>query len=365
MWLTRVSSSHFLKLLNWRDDSYEIQIEPGLFQKIPADLKDQEFGEKYCIVTDTNTRKFYGERLLKALHEAGLEASMISFQSGEGRKTLETIGKLAEQMVQLGHHRTSCVIALGGGVVGDIGGFLASIFMRGIPFVHVPTTLLAMGDSAIGGKTGVDLRIGKNLVGTTAQPQKVYVDPALLATLPKKQIQNGLAEIIKHGLIADRKIYKILKKFPNEAGNANTLLLTKLLIRSCKVKTRIVEKDERETGVRMLLNYGHTIGHAIEYASGYRLSHGQAIAIGMNLENRLAVDLKLQSPKTCEQIEQVLRSLGLPTRLPDKLEREPILKAIRRDKKHTAHGFTFVLLKRPGKPKIIRGITEDQVRAIL
>lgn len=354
-----------LKLRSWIDDSYQIVIRPGLLGHIPKNIKQQNFGKKYCIITDTNVKKLYGEDFLKLLRNEDLDATMLSFQSGELNKTLQTIEKLADQMAQLGHNRQSCIIALGGGVVGDMAGFLASIFMRGIPFIQIPTTLVAMGDSSIGGKTGTDLKTGKNLVGTFNQPQKIYMDPQVLSTLSKKQVQNGLAEILKHGLLADKGILKILEKWPNRAQEAHTTTITELLIRSCKVKANIIQKDVRENKVRMFLNYGHTIGHAIEHASGYSLNHGQAVAIGMNLENRLAVDRKLQSPKHCERIEEAIKSLGLPTSIPATIDRKPILEALKHDKKHRDKGYTFILLKRPGKPKIVDEITEKEVKAVL
>jgi len=354
-----------LRLLTYRKDSYSIVIEPGLFKSIPGDLKKQKWGKKYCIITDTNVKRLYGQELVEHMREIGLDATLISFQAGESRKKLQTVEKLANQMAQLGHNRHSCVVALGGGVTGDIAGFVAATFMRGIPFVHVPTSLVAMADSSIGGKTGVDLKCGKNLVGTFTQPKKVYIDPQVLSTLSKKQILNGLAEIVKHGLIQDKGILKILRKHPQQASSAHTTTITKLLVRSCKVKAGIVQRDVREAKLRMHLNYGHSIGHAIEHASGYRLNHGQAISIGINLENRLAVDKKIMSAKQCEKIEELLKSLKLPTSIPDKIDRDPILKALKKDKKNRNQGFTFTLLKKIGRPLIVDGITADDVRAVL
>lgn len=357
--------THNVRLRRWHDDSYRIIIQPGVLHAIGRDLKKHGWGAKYCIVSDTHVRKLYGEELLKELRAEGIDTTLISFQPGESRKRLATVEKLAEQMVQLGHNRSSCIVTLGGGVVGDLAGFLASIYMRGVPLVQIPTTLIAMADSSIGGKTGVDLKLGKNLLGTFAQPKKIYIDAQLLSTLSQRQIQNGLAEIVKHGLLADKKILKLLEKHPDRARSAHTTTMTALLERSCAVKVNIVERDEREVRLRMLLNYGHTIGHALEHASGYRLGHGQAVAIGMNLENRLAVDRGLQKIKTCERIESLIEALGLPTSIPEKIDRVPILKALAYDKKHRQQGYTFTLLKRPGKPKIVEGITEAEVKAVL
>ncbi len=354
-----------LQLRRLIDDSYRIVIMPGVFTHIVNDLKKRGYGTKYCIITDTNVKRLYGNELLEMMRKKGLDTSLLSFQAGERQKNLKTVEKLVNQMVQLGHHRKSCVIALGGGVVGDVAGFVASIYMRGIPFVQIPTTLVAMADSSIGGKTGVDLIGGKNLVGTFTQPEKVYIDPQVLSTLSKKQIRNGLAEVVKHGIIRDKKILKILQKYPEKAIEGHTTTITDLLVRSCHVKARIVERDEREKNLRMFLNYGHSIGHAIEHASNYALNHGEAISIGMNLENRLAVDRKLLKSKHCERIEELLKALKLPTRIPEKIDRKPILKALIHDKKNKENGYTFTLIKRPGRPVIVDGITEGDVKSVL
>lgn len=354
-----------LRLIERKDHSYGIVIQPGVLNTIPTDLKKKQWGQKYCVITDTTVKKLYGDELVQNMRELGLNATLLAFQPGESNKNLKTVEKLLNQMIQLGHNRESCVIALGGGVVGDTAGFVASIFMRGIPFIQIPTTLMAMADSGIGGKTGVDLMGGKNLVGTFAQPKQVYIDPQVLSTLPKKHLANGLAEIVKHGLIRDKGILKILKKFPEKATEGHTTTITKLLIRSCKVKTRVIQRDTYEKNLRMILNYGHSIGHAIEHASKYQLNHGQAVAIGINLENRLAVDRKLMKPKQCEAIEEILKSLKLPTIIPEKIDRDPILKALKFDKKNKGDTFTFTLLKRPGKPIIVRDIQVQEVKNVL
>lgn len=355
-----------LKLKKRLNQSHSILIEPGLFKKIPKDLQKNDWANRYCIITDTNGKKYYGEELRDEMRKIGLDATLISFQSGEHQKNLKTIDHLLTQMVQLGHTRKSMVIGLGGGVVGDIAGFVASIYMRGIPLVHIPTTLIAMGDSSMGGKTGVDLLIGKNLAGTFHQPKRIYIDPQLVSTLPKKQIRIGLAEIVKHGLIADKKILKILSKTPEKILEGHITTLTKLLERSCRVKAKIICKDTHETEMRMILNYGHTIGHAIEHASGYRLSHGEAISIGMNLENQIAVNRKLMKVKHAERIETLLKNLKLPTRIPENIDRNPILEAIKHDKKNsTTQIYTMALIKRPGKPIIKRDITEQEIKSIL
>lgn len=358
-----------LHLKKKQDFTHTILIEPGCFRSIPSELKRQ-LGRpgaptKVCIVTDLNVKKLYGEKLRDNLNEIGVPTTLLSFQTGETHKNLTTVEKLSNQMVQLGHNRHSLLIALGGGVVGDVVGFLASIFMRGIPFIQIPTTLIAMADSSVGGKNGVDLNGGKNLIGTFHQPLKIYIDPDLLTTLSKKQRQNGLAEIAKHGFIADKKILKILTKFPDKAVEGHPTVLTHLLERSCNVKRKIVEKDERESHERMALNLGHTLGHAIEHASGYRLPHGQAVALGMVLEGHLAEKRGLLKLKHLKTMEAILNRIGLPTQLPPTIDRAPILKALAADKKQRGPLLTFALLKRPGKVKIVTDVTSEEVTAIL
>lgn len=355
-----------LKLKRRLNDSYDVVIQPGVFQTIPEDLQKMALADRYCIITDTHLRSVYGDELAQRMRDLGLETTLISFQAGEGRKRLDTVDKLATQMVQLGHHRNSLVINLGGGVVGDLGGLVASLYMRGIPFIHVPTSLLAMADSSVGGKTGVNLVNGKNLMGTFNQPKKVYIDPQMLSTLSKKQIRNGLAEILKHGLLRSKKILKLLKKFPEKALDAHTVTMQELLFESARVKAWVVENDERESWFRMLLNYGHSIGHAIEQASGYRLGHGEAISIGMNLENKIAVERNLMHPKHQQRIEALLQSLKLPTHIPPGIDRKPILEALKHDKKNQEDDrYIFVLLKKPLRPVIVRDVTEEEVKAVL
>ncbi|HCW31905.1 MAG: 3-dehydroquinate synthase, 3-dehydroquinate synthase [Candidatus Peregrinibacteria bacterium GW2011_GWE2_39_6] len=355
-----------LKLKKKINNSYDLFIEPGLFSQIAGDIAKQVLATKYCLITDTNLRKLYGEELQGAMRKLNMQTTLLSFQAGEKNKNLATVEKLVGQMVQLGHNRQSCIIALGGGVVGDVAGFVASIYMRGISFIQIPTTLLAMCDASIGGKTGVDLLLGKNLIGSFIQPKRVYIDPQLLSTLSKRQIRNGLAEIVKHGLLADKKILKILRKFPEKALDGHTTTITELLVRSCKVKAKIVQNDEQENNLRMLLNYGHSIGHAIEHASGYRLNHGEAVAIGMNLENCLARERNLLAQKHQQRIEELLKTLHLPTKLPGSIDRQPIIQALKHDKKNSAlNTYTFTLLKRPGRPIVVNDVTENEVQSVL
>ncbi|EKD92849.1 MAG: 3-dehydroquinate synthase [uncultured bacterium] len=355
-----------IKLRQKVDRSYPIWIETGLFKKIPADLK-KEFGvRKYAIVTDTRLEKIYGQELIENMQREGLEATIVSFALGEKNKSLATIEKMANTMLKQGHNRQSMILTLGGGITGDLGGFLASIYMRGIDFVHVPTSLLAMADSCIGGKNGVDLKEGKNLLGTFLQPKKIYMDPYLLSTLSPREIRNGLAEVVKHGFIADAEILKHLTKHAPRILEGHLRDLTDLLVLSCRVKGKIIELDPTEEHERKWLNYGHSLGHAIEQASGYKLHHGEAIAIGMNLENRIAFNRKMLSRKEVHTIETLLQLLKLPTEIPLDLSTTTIVEALKHDKKNSStQTYTMVLLKKIGSPKIVDDIQEKEIQAVL
>ena len=271
--------------------------------------------------------------------------------AGESNKTRETWARLTDQLLAKGYGRDSAVIALGGGVVGDLAGFVAATFMRGIPFVQVPTSLMAMVDASIGGKTGVDTYAGKNLVGAFHFPAAVVVDPQVLATLPLREMRAGFAEIVKHGVIADDayfvevagSVQKLLSK-----GGAESDMMLSVIVRSIEIKADIVSRDEREEGLRKTLNFGHTIGHAVELVSGYSLLHGEAVAIGMALEGRLAERIGVAKAGTEEAITKALLAAGLPVDLPQPFERDAVVEAMRLDKKGQSGKTRFALPARIG-----------------
>lgn len=287
---------------------------------------------KFCVITDSNVAKLY-EKYLEG-------CDIIIKPAGETIKTLKNIEATAERLLTLGLDRKSTLIALGGGTIGDFTGFLASIYMRGISYIQIPTTLLAMIDSSIGGKTGVNLSSGKNMLGTFYQPQKIILEPEFLQTLPKKELLNGIAETIKHACIADKKLFEFLEKNHKKILAKDPHTLNKLIEQSSAVKKKIVKKDEKEKGLRMLLNYGHTIGHAVEQASNYRLSHGESVSIGIHQAN-----LKFNSKDT-EKIKNLLKLFGLPTKIPSHLGN--LEKYIENDKK----GGKWVVVDKVGKAKI-------------
>ena len=271
--------------------------------------------------------------------------------AGESNKTRETWARLTDQMLAKRYGRDSAVIALGGGVVGDLAGFVAATFMRGIPFVQVPTSLMAMVDASIGGKTGVDTYAGKNLVGAFHFPAAVVVDPQVLGTLPLREMRAGFAEIVKHGVIADDayflEVANGVKRLLDKDGPTSDRMLA-VIVRSIEIKADIVSRDEREEGLRKTLNFGHTIGHAVELVSGYSLLHGEAVAIGMALEGRLAERIGVAQAGTAEAITKALLAAGLPVDLPQPFEREAVIEAVRVDKKGQSGETRFALPTRIG-----------------
>jgi 3-dehydroquinate synthase len=331
--------------------SHKVYVESGVRKRIPEILEKMEVGKKYAIITDTLVAKLFAKKLQNALKRKKIKSEIITFKKGEQSKTMATAEKLGEEMVKHGFDRQDAVIGLGGGVVGDIAGFVASIYMRGIPYVHVPTTLMAMVDSAIGGKTGVDLKSGKNLMGSIYQPKAVFVDIDYLKDLPVKQLINGLAEVIKYGVIKDKRLFKFLERNMDKILKKDPTALEYILKRSIKVKVDIVRKDEREkTGLRATLNYGHTYGHALEKLSGYKLLHGHAISIGMIIVNKLAVSKGALKEKHATRIKELLKLAGLPVTTMKKVKKKDLLS----DKKKEGNYVNLILATKIGKATIVK-----------
>jgi len=345
--------------------SYPIYIEEGVIHRVGKDLSKRKVGIKYGVVADDKVARLYGSTLLKSLEQAGIEATLFTFPEGEKSKTLQTVGTLASRLAQAGFDRHDALIALGGGVTGDITGFLASAYMRGIPFVQVPTTLLAQVDSSVGGKTGVDIPEGKNLVGAFHQPKAVYIDIELLKTLPDEELLGGLAEVIKYGIIRDNDFFIFLEKNRQSILDLNSELLEKLIFRCCEIKAEVVAEDEREGGIRKILNYGHTIGHAVEGASDYSLIHGLAVSIGMVAAARLAVANGLLPEGESDKIYQTLSAYKMPVEVPGNLDRERIKKYLLTDKKVVAGNLFFVLPTKIGNTIITDKVSEEQIDKVL
>jgi 3-dehydroquinate synthase len=299
---------------------------------------------RYALITDSNIQPLYAGNVESQLEPETVEVLTVS--AGEASKTRDMWSRLTDQMLGKGYGRDSAVIALGGGVVGDLAGFVAATFMRGIPVVQVPTTLVAMVDASIGGKTAVDTFAGKNLVGAFHPPSAVLIDPHLLATLPLRELRAGFAEVIKHGVIADEPYLRQVASSASEllsARGAMSDMMIPLIVRSVEIKAEVVSRDEREEGLRKILNFGHTIGHAVELVSGFSLLHGEAVAIGMALESKLAERIGLAQPGTAATVTRTLQSAGLPTDLPTNYGPEAVMDAMRSDKKGRSGKTMFAL----------------------
>ncbi len=313
------------------DESYNVVFGARLFPQIASDLKESPIGSRYAIITDSKVRGLYAESLEESLKNQGLKAGIFSFEAGENSKTIHTCINIIGQMSEKKYGRDSAILALGGGVVGDTAGFIAKIFNRGIPYVLRPTTFLAQADSSVGGKTAVDTEYGKNLVGAFNQPEKVYIDVSTLMTLSDREYRSGLAETIKHGIIADAQFFSYLQDNVESERSPETLLY--LAQNNCRIKGNVVEIDPNEVGPRRILNYGHTAGHAIEKLSNYELSHGEAVSIGMMVAGRIANILGYFPQDHLETQEQVLKAYRLPTTIPDGITDQEIIDLTSTDKK--------------------------------
>lgn len=334
-----------VKLKNILDNSYSIYIGENLGQKIANFLIKNKFGQKYAIITDSKVLKLYGLSLSRFFKKNKLECEIFSFKEGEKSKNLKTLEYLTEQLLAKKFDRKDAIIALGGGVVGDIAGFLAAIYLRGIPYIQIPTTLMAMVDSSVGGKTAIDLDSGKNLLGSFHQPKAVFIDTKYLKSLPKSQISNGLAEIIKYGVIKDRALFSFIEQNLHKIFDLEQETLNTIIERSVKIKAAIVEKDEKEAGLRMILNYGHTYGHALEKLSNYQLLHGHGISIGMVLANKMAVENKFLKKSEATRIQNLLKAASLPISTMKKVKFEDLTN----DKKRAGNHINFILPLKIGK----------------
>ncbi len=329
-------------------DQYDIIIDHGSLERAGEMIKERGIKGPLVIVTDSNVGPLYSEKLQAALDIAQVRSEVVAIPAGEKHKTLETVVRLWDEFIEMGLDRKSCVVALGGGVTGDLSGFAASTYMRGIDWVGMPTTLLAMADSSVGGKTGFDLPSGKNLIGSFHSPRLVITDPAVLTTLPEEEFRAGLSEVVKHGVISDETLFSMCSE-GIESVSSN---LDEIVKRAVAVKVQYIRDDPFEQGRRAALNFGHTVGHAVELVSGFHLRHGEAVAIGMVAEARLAERLTLAQTGLSQEISATLIRLGLPTELPPGMPRDEMIGAMQMDKKKRAGKVRFALPVRLGEVKI-------------
>jgi 3-dehydroquinate synthase len=354
-----MSSSPAAVSVALQDAPYEILIGDGLLERA-GELAAKVMPPCRCaVISDDRVAPLHGEKLLTSLKSAGFGAHLLTVPAGEASKSMEIVAGLCDRLIGLGLDRKSALFALGGGVIGDLAGFVASIYYRGIPVIQVPTTVVAQVDSSVGGKTGVNSSLGKNLIGTFHQPRLVIADTATLATLPDRIFREGLAEVIKHAVIADASM---LDDLPPKAG-AKDAVLPALISRNVAIKARIVAEDQFETkGTRALLNFGHTIGHAVEAVAGYgTLSHGECVAIGMIAALDLSVRLAGLPADQADWVKAVITACGLPTAIPKDLPSDSILAAFRRDKKFDRGAIRFILTGELGSAFVSDRVTLDDV----
>ena len=343
--------------------SYPIWIGAGLLDDA-ARWRGAIRGRHVLVVSNDVVAPLYASRVRAGL--GGLTASTLVLPDGEAHKTLEATARIFAALAELKASRDATIVALGGGVIGDMSGFAAACWMRGIAFVQMPTTLLAMVDSSVGGKTAVDLPQGKNLVGAFHQPRAVVIDTATLATLPDRELRSGLAEVVKYGALGDAAFFAWLE------GNIDALLardpaaLVQAIATSCRNKAGIVARDETEQGERALLNFGHTFGHALETATGYgSFVHGEAIAIGMMLAARLSARLQRASDADTDRLRALLERCGLPTALPANVDRSRLLDLMRLDKKNVSGRLRLILWRGIGRAEIVSDVDEEPIRAVM
>ncbi|RAL22622.1 3-dehydroquinate synthase [Thermoflavimicrobium daqui] len=347
---------------------YPIYIGKGILAKLPEVLQEagMTFRRKLFIISDSHVAPLYSKQVQTVLEKAGYEVGMAIVPAGESSKNLQQLEHLIGECLRFGLDRQSVIIALGGGVIGDLAGFVAATYMRGIPFIQIPTTLLAH-DSSVGGKVGVNHALGKNVIGAFHQPMLVLYDVETLNTLPKRELISGFAEVVKHALIWDPSFIKWLEQNSEELMALHAEKISEAIYRGCQVKVAVVSQDEKEVGLRAILNYGHTIGHALEAVAGYGVyTHGEAVAIGMAGAVRLSTKVLGTDKQVVVKTEKLLHAFELPTQYnPSHVTDELLLQAMKRDKKVRNDEYSFVLTSDLGSVELVRGIHEEQIRTIL
>ena len=349
--------------VNLGDRGYPIYIEPN-FKRLGKACADARLSEKMLIVTDNNVQKYYCDDCVRELEGLCTEVSVHVIQSGEINKSLDTVRDIYRKLVELKADRKSVLVALGGGVTGDITGFAAATYMRGIPFIQIPTSLMAQADSSIGGKTGVDFEGCKNMVGAFYQPSLVYININALRTLPDRELKSGMAEVIKHGLIRDSDFYEYISSNIDKIYSFDENTLAYMTKMNCTIKGNVVEQDEREGGLRAILNFGHTIGHAIECVSGFTMLHGECVSVGMVGAYKLAHKMGMTDEDTVGRIEASLRKAGLPVKAQG-MDADKVFDKMFSDKKVKDDKLNFVLPKGIGEVIYCTVEKEAPIREVL
>ena len=366
-------STYHVELKKVVDDSYDVEIGYGLQDRLLQDLAAGLVGKvhKFAVITDSIVESLYARPICEKLIEAGYQAEIFSFPEGEKSKTREVKAALEDEMLEHEYRRDCCIIAVGGGVVTDLAGFLAGTFGRGVPFINYATTLLSAADASVGGKTAVDTPRATNLIGLFNQPKKVYIDIETWKTLPRRQIISGMAETIKHACLADREFFDYLDAHMEEILTLEPEACEHIAEQNCRIKYEVVMQDEKESGLREVLNLGHTVGRAIETLSDYRLLHGEAVSIGLVAAADLSLELGLLTKGDRNAVTALLKKAGLPVEIPDYIDREALVKKLYTDKKVRDGKLRFVLQDGIGTVKefapgvFARPVEEELARRII
>ena len=345
-------------------NSYNIYVGSGLLSQLGRQLKESGFSDKLAIITDPTVKSLYGDALKEGLISDGFEVVILEVPEGEEQKSLETAGNLYHELSRVHAERMTPVLALGGGVIGDLAGFVAATYMRGVPLIQVPTTLLAQVDSSIGGKVAVNHGQLKNKIGAFYQPRLVVSDVAALKTLPDREISDGLAEIIKYAVIKDKEFFTYLERNIDRIKSLDEKSLEEIVFRSARIKAEVVEKDERDFGLRNILNYGHTVGHALESASDFGIGHGEAVAVGMLVAGEISNRLGKFGKNGLIRLRGVIQRADLPVKIPG-LEMERIIQAMEHDKKILRGKIRFVLPRSIGNVFITDEVSPSLVEQVL
>ena len=348
--------------------SYSIVISPNSLDKLGSHLNSLPLGQKILVISNPEIFSHYGETVINSLKEAGFKVFEYLIPAGETYKTLDSISEIYDTALKHRLERSSTLLALGGGVIGDMTGFAAATWLRGINFVQVPTSLLAMVDASIGGKTGVNHPQGKNLIGAFYQPRLVFIDPIVLKTLPVREFRAGMAEVIKYGVIWSQELFNQLEaqKILDSLDNVKSEVIQEIITKSCQAKVEVVSQDEKEAGIRAILNYGHTIGHAIESLTGYsQINHGEAVAVGMVAAGKIAVKLGMWPEEKTQRQKNLIKQAALPVSINSNLKSQEILESLQLDKKVKAGKVRFILPTDIGQVEIRDNIPPEVIKTVL